>query len=129
MAILNTGQRVGGYFVQSLIKENLYTETYRVEDEDHNPYFLKTYLTKKMPEKMINQETGIVYEIERSQNLKHKNLICFIESGSMFHEEGNIQYYLTNYLTGEVRFIMPFSKSEDSHKSFPIIPTTRYGGL
>ena len=82
MAILNTGQRVGGYFVQSLIKENLYTETYRVEDEDHNPYFLKTYLTN-----------------------------------------------LTNYLTGEVSFIMPFSKSEDSHKSFPIIPTTRYGGL
>lgn len=102
MAILNTGQRVGNYFVQSLIKENLYTETYRVEDEDHNPYFLKTYLTKKMPEKMINQETGIVYEIERSQNLKHKNLISFIESGSMSHEEGNIQYYLTNYLTGEV---------------------------
>lgn len=102
MAILNTGQLVGRYIVQSLIKENLYTETYRVEDENHNPFFLKTYLTKKMPEKMINQETGIVYEIERSQALKHKNIVSFIENGSMSHEEGNIQYYLTNYLTGEV---------------------------
>ena len=74
MAILYTGQRVGRYIVQSLIKENLYTETYRVEDENQNPFFLKAYLMKKMPEKMINQETGAVYEIERIQNLKHKNL-------------------------------------------------------
>ena len=102
MAILNSGQRVGRYFVQSQIKENLYTETYRVEDEDHNPFFLKAFFTKKMPEKMINQETGVIYEIERCQNLKHKNLISFIESGTMLHEEGSIQYYLTNYLTGEV---------------------------
>ena len=91
MAILSTGKHVGRYLVQSLIKENLYTETYRVEDENHNPFFLKAYLTKKMPEKMINQETGVVYEIEHVQNLKHKNLISFIESGTMHHEEGSIQ--------------------------------------
>lgn len=102
MAILNTGQLVGRYTVQSLIKENLYTETYRVEDEDHNPYFLKTFLMKKMPEKQINPATGSVYEIERSQNIQHKNLISFIESGAMDLEEGSLQYYLTNYLTGEV---------------------------
>lgn len=102
MAVLKTGQCIGRYVVQCLIKENLYTETYRVEDEDHNPFFLKTYLTKKMPEKLVNPETGNVYEIERSQELKHKNVISFIECGSIQHEEGLIQYYLTNYLTGEV---------------------------
>ena len=46
MAILNRGQQIGKYSVQSLIKENLYTESYRVEDEDGNPFFLslKRYL-------------------------------------------------------------------------------------
>ena len=41
MAILIRGQQVDKYTVQSLIKENLYTETYRVEDEDGNPFFMK----------------------------------------------------------------------------------------
>ena len=39
MAIIKTSQRVGRYFVQSLTKENLYTETYRVEDENQDPFF------------------------------------------------------------------------------------------
>lgn len=34
MAILTRGQQIDKYRVQSLIKESLYTETYRVEDED-----------------------------------------------------------------------------------------------
>ncbi len=50
MAILNRGQQIGKYSVQSLIKENLYTESYRVEDEDGNPFFLKVFIIKKMPE-------------------------------------------------------------------------------
>lgn len=53
MAILKTGQQIGKYTVQSLIKENLYTETYRVEDEDHNPFFLKTFLTKKCQKRWL----------------------------------------------------------------------------
>lgn len=59
MAIIKTGQRVGRYSVQSLTKENLYTETYRVEDENQDPFFLKAYIMKIMPEKMINQETAL----------------------------------------------------------------------
>ena len=40
---------------------------------------------------MINQETGVVIEIERSHNLKNKNLISYIESGAVLHEGGSIQ--------------------------------------
>ena len=79
MAIFTNGQNIGKYHVQSLIKENLYTETYRVEDDDHNPYFLKAYLIKTVPEKLVNKNTGKVLEIEQCENIKHKNVVSFID--------------------------------------------------
>lgn len=102
MSILQPGQYIGKYTVQSLIKENLYTETYRAEDEDHNPYFLKAFVTKRMPEKLVNAETGTVYEIEYSRRLSHRNLISYVDSGTVETEEGTCQYYLTNYFSGEL---------------------------
>lgn len=102
MAILTRGQQVDKYTVQSLIKENLYTETYRVEDEDGNPYFMKVFVTRRMPEKLLNKETGSVLEIEYSQKLKHKNIISFVGCGVFDNEEGTCQYYLTNYFSGEL---------------------------
>lgn len=102
MAILSRGQQIDKYTVQSLIKENLYTETYRVEDEDENPFFMKVFVTKRMPEKLINVETGTVYEIEYCKKLKHKNLVSFIGQGTIHGDEGDSQYYLTNYFSGEL---------------------------
>lgn len=102
MAILSRGQQIDKYTVQSLIKENLYTETYRVEDEDGNPYFMKVFVTKRVPEKLINTETGTVLEIEYSQKLKHKNIVSYIGNGKIESDEGTCQYYLTNYFSGEL---------------------------
>ena len=102
MATFNSGQNISRYVVQSLIKENLYTETYRVEDEDQTPYFMKVLVLKKMPEKLLNTETGKVLEIEYSQNLKHKNIVSYVDSGETDTEEGPVQYYLTNYFSGEL---------------------------
>lgn len=102
MATFNSGERIHQYRVQSLIKENLYTETYRVEDEDNNPYFMKVFVLKRVPEKLINVETGKVLEIEYSQKLKHKNIVSYVDSGEMDSKEGSIQYYLTNYFSGEL---------------------------
>ena len=102
MPTINSGQKIDKYVVQSLIKENLYTETYRVEDEDSNPYFMKVFVLKKMPEKLINTETGKVLELEYSQKLKHKNIVSYVDSGELETEEGACQYYLTNYFSGEL---------------------------
>lgn len=102
MAILTRGQQIDKYRVQSLIKESLYTETYRVEDEDGNPFFMKVFVTKRMPEKLINSETGTVFEIENCQKIKHKNIISFIGSGTIESEESKCQYYVTNYFSGEL---------------------------
>lgn len=102
MAIFKNGEQIGLYVVQSLIKENLYTETYRVEDEDNNPYFMKAFVLKKMPEKLVNPETGKVLEIEYCKNMKHKNIVSYLDCGEMDTEEGAVQYYLTNYFSGEL---------------------------
>ena len=102
MPLFEKGHRIGDYIVQSLIKENLYTETYRVEDENLTPFFMKAFVIKRVPEKLINAETGSVYEIEYSRNIRHKNIISFIGSGKMDTLEGECQYYLTNYFTGEL---------------------------
>lgn len=102
MAVLTRGQQINNYTVQSLIKENLYTETYRVENEDGNPFFMKLFVIKKMPEKLINAETGEVLEIEYSQKMRHRNIINFIGKGILEISEATCQYYLTNYLTGEL---------------------------
>ena len=102
MAILTRGQQIDKYTAQCLIKENLYTETYRVEDEDGHPFFMKVFVIKRMPEKLLNTESGNVLEIEYSQLMKHKNIVSFIGNGSFDSEEGGCQYYLTNYFSGEL---------------------------
>ena len=102
MAILTRGQQVDEYTVQSLIKENLYTETYRVEDENGNPFFMKVFVTKRMPEKLLNTATGEVLEIVYSKRLRHKNIVSYVGCGTIDIEEGSCQYYLTNYFSGEL---------------------------
>lgn len=49
MAILSNNQRIGKYEAIRLIKENNYCETYRVEDEKEEPFFLKLFILKNTP--------------------------------------------------------------------------------
>lgn len=102
MSTIKNGQNIGKYTIQSLIKENAYTETYRAEDEDHNAYFFKLFVIKRMPEKLINSTTGNVFEIEYAKQLNHRNIVSFVDSGVYEAEEGSCQYYLTNYFSGEL---------------------------
>lgn len=102
MATLSRGTQVSKYTVQSLIKANLYTETYRVEDEEGNTFFMKVFVKKRTPEKLINVSSGVPYEIELIQAVKHKNIVSFIESGSLSSDEGDCCYYVTNYFRGEL---------------------------
>lgn len=102
MSTIKNGQNIGKYTIQNLIKENAYTETYRAEDEDNHPYFFKLFVAKRMPEKLINSETGRALEIEYVQKLNHRNIISYVDSGSYEAEEGSCQYYVTNYFSGEL---------------------------
>ncbi|MBQ9577463.1 MAG: AAA family ATPase [Muribaculaceae bacterium] len=89
------------WHVVYLIKENPYAESYRVEDESGNPYFLKIYRLKNTPEKLIDD--GIIREIEWSRTIKHKNIISAIDTARLKSEEdGDCQYLVANYFSGEL---------------------------
>lgn len=101
MATLKINESIGNYWVKSLIKSNAYTETYRVEDANAHPYFLKLFLLKNIPTQLLNN-SGIIKEIEYSSHLKQRNIVSFIEKGAVTREDGDFQYYITNYFNGAV---------------------------
>lgn len=102
MATLGINEKIGKYWVKSIIKSNSYTETYRVEDTNSHPYFLKLFLLKNLPSQLLNDSTKVVKEIEYSSILKHRNVVSFIDKGSFSREDGDFQYYITNYFNGAI---------------------------
>lgn len=102
MSVLNENATIGKYRIQSLIKENEYTETYRVVTENENVYFLKLYILKKTPARLIDTETCEVYAVERCKKLVNANLVSFIDFGKVQLDCGECQYVVTNYFTGDV---------------------------
>ena len=83
MAVLSQFEKIGIYTVQSLIKANHYTETYRVVDNDNHPFFLKLFLLGNIPSKLINPETHCVREIEYSRQLNHRNIVSHAADGRL----------------------------------------------
>lgn len=102
MATLSNNEQIGKYWVKSIIKSNPYTETYRVEDIDSHSYFLKLFVLKNIPTQLLNPQTKVVKEIEYSSKLNHRNVVGFIDRGEFQREDGNFQYYITNYFNGAV---------------------------
>ena len=102
MAVLSINHRVGKYEVKRLIKENNYCETYRVEDENEEPFFLKLFVLKNMPEKMLDSDHHVMC-INLMSKLRHKNIASFVENGSYQDDGvGMCEYVITNYFSGEM---------------------------
>ena len=102
MAVLDRYDNINGYTVLDLIKSNVHTETYRVEDTDGKHYFLKLFAIKELPTAMINAKTGTVYEIEYSKSINHRNIIRAIADGRFDNDQGSYQYYITSYFNGQI---------------------------
>ena len=98
--ILKEGQPIGKWHVVYLIKENPYAESYRVEDESGNPYFLKIYRLKNTPDKLIRD--GEVNEIAVCRQLSHKNIVSYIDDGVYNDEAGECRYMVATYFNGEL---------------------------
>ena len=99
--ILKEGQIIDNrWHVVYLIKENPYAESYRVEDESGNPYFLKVYRLKNTPEKLITD--GQVNEIAICRVINHKNIVSYVADGTYNDEAGECRYLVTNYFSGEL---------------------------
>lgn len=101
MSILHNGQIIEKYHVVYLIKANTYCETYRIEDEDGNPYFLKLYIIKNTPERLLD-EHGDVREIVQCRKITHQNIISYLSHGTLALDEGTCQYMVTVYFSGEL---------------------------
>ena len=102
MPVLTNNQHIGNYEVKRLIKKNLYCETYRVENANGEPFFLKLFMLKNTPEKMLNDEHKVTC-IEVMSKLRHKNIVSFVEQGIYKNEEvGECTYVVTNYFSGEL---------------------------
>ena len=114
--ILKEGQLVNNkWHVIYLIKKNPYAESYRVEDESGNPYFMKIYRLKDTPEKLI--ENGTVQEILWSLCIKHKNIISIVDNCGYEDEEGECRYLVANYFSGELLSEMIQRKGKLSPKT------------
>lgn len=100
--ILEQNQRIGKYRVQNLIKGGHFNETYRVVDDNDDSYFLKIFVMKRVPAKLIDEETSEVREILNCQRLVHKNIISYVESGKVSLDVGECSYLITNYFSGEL---------------------------
>ena len=102
MAILNNKQHIGKYEVVRLIKENSYCETYRVEDEKEEPFFLKLFILKNTPAKMLDDNHKVAC-IDYMSKLRHKNIVSYVERGIYSDEQvGECEYVITNYFNGEL---------------------------
>lgn len=102
MAVLTNNQRIDNYEVIRLIKENNYCETYRVEDEKEEPFFLKLFILKNTPEKMLDEHHKVAC-IDYMSKLRHKNIVSYVERGTYSDEQvGECEYVITNYFSGEL---------------------------
>lgn len=102
MSIFSPGSTIENYKVLHLIKQNEYTETYKVVNENDNPYFMKVYVMKRTPEKLIDKGTKEVIEIALIRKIQHKNIVSYIKHGRFISNVGECQYVITTYFTGEV---------------------------
>ncbi len=102
MPLLLPDQKFEKYKVQQLIVENSYCETYRVEDENEKPFFLKLFIVEKMSHRFLDGD-GNVTSIKLNEGLNHSVVLSLQEHGvTNFEGVGTCQYIVTEYYAGEL---------------------------
>lgn len=102
MATLINNQNISKYKVIRLIKESNYCETYRVEDEKEEPFFLKLFIIKNTPERMLGSDHKVTC-VDLMSKLRHKNIASYVEHGTYQDEQvGECEFVVTNYFSGEL---------------------------
>lgn len=99
MAILENNQNISSYTVQSFLKDGQYNESYRIQDENGELFFLKIYDSQRVPEKILNSDS-IITEIGFCEKMSHANVISYVEKGVFVKEDNKYPYLITKYVDG-----------------------------
>lgn len=99
MAILENNQNISSYTVQSFLKGGQYNESYRIQDENGELFFLKIYDPQRVPEKILNSDS-IITEIGFCEKMSHANVISYVEKGVFVKEDNKYPYLITKYVDG-----------------------------
>lgn len=99
MAILENNQNISSYTVQSFLKDGQYNESYRIQDENGELFFLKIYDPQRVPEKILNSDS-IITEIGFCEKMSHANVISYVEKGVFVKEDNKYPYLITKYVDG-----------------------------
>jgi len=99
-SILQRNDIIGSYKVQFFLKKGSYAENYRVKDKEGQLKFLKLFCLSKLHHSQFTAE-GEVLEIEIAQQLKHPNVVSYVDSGSTLIEQQKYAYLVLNFISGE----------------------------
>ena len=99
-SILQRNDIIGSYKVQFFLKKGTYAENYRVKDKEGQLKFLKLFCLSKLHHSQFTSE-GEVLEIEIARQLKHPNVVSYVDSGSTLIELQKYAYLVLNFISGE----------------------------
>lgn len=99
-SILQRNDIIGSYKVQFFLKKGTYAENYRVKDKEGQLKFLKLFCLSKLHHSQFTAE-GEVLEIEIARQLKHPNVVSYVDSGSTLIEQQKYAYLVLNFISGE----------------------------
>ena len=100
-SILTKGQIIDDkYLVSFFLKKGSYAETYRVQNEAKETKFLKLFDFAKLHRTQFT-ESGEILEIEILKQIKHSNLLKFIDSGNIVIENQKLAYLVLDFVSGE----------------------------
>ena len=99
-SILQRNDIIGSYKVQFFLKKGTYAENYRVKDKEGQLKFLKLFCLSKLHHSQFTDE-GEVLEIEIARQLKHPNVVSYVDSGSTLIEQQKYAYLVLNFISGE----------------------------
>ncbi len=99
-SILQRNDIIGSYKVQFFLKKGTYAENYRVQDSEGQIKFLKLFCLSKLHHSQFTTE-GEVLEIEITKQLKHPNVISYVDSGTTLIQQQKYSYLVLDFISGE----------------------------
>jgi transitional endoplasmic reticulum ATPase len=100
-SILAKGQVIDdNYSITFFIKKGSYAESYRVIDKEKKIKLLKLFSYSKLTRTQFDNN-GDVLEIEILKNIKHPNIVKYLNSGEILAENQKYGYVVLDFISGE----------------------------